>query len=55
MKAPFPWFGGKAKIAEEVWRRFGDVPNYWSRHRMATTTRSRWDAAVISREEASSE
>jgi hypothetical protein len=28
LKAPFPWFGGKSKIANEVWRRFGDVPNY---------------------------
>ena len=28
MKAPFPYFGGKSKVAGEVWRRFGDVPNY---------------------------
>lgn len=28
MKAPFPWFGGKRKAAEIVWRRFGDVENY---------------------------
>ncbi len=28
MKAPFPWFGGKSQIAAEVWRRFGDTPNY---------------------------
>lgn len=28
LKAPFQWFGGKSKIANEVWRRFGDVPNY---------------------------
>lgn len=28
LKAPFPYFGGKAKVAAEVWRRFGDVPNY---------------------------
>jgi DNA adenine methylase len=28
MKAPFPWFGGKSKVAELVWERFGDVPNY---------------------------
>ena len=27
MKAPFPWFGGKSKVAELVWDRFGDVPN----------------------------
>ena len=28
MKAPFPWFGGKRRIAHLVWDRFGDVPNY---------------------------
>ena len=28
IKAPFPWFGGKSRCAEIVWRRFGDVPNY---------------------------
>lgn len=28
LRAPFPWFGGKSAIAAEVWRRFGDVPNY---------------------------
>ena len=28
MKAPFPWFGGKSRVAELVWDRFGDVPNY---------------------------
>ncbi len=28
LKAPFPWFGGKRKVASEVWARFGDVPNY---------------------------
>src|SRR5690349_15234083 len=27
-KQPFPWFGGKRAIASEVWRRFGNVPNY---------------------------
>ena len=26
--APFPWFGGKRKVASEVWSRFGDVANY---------------------------
>lgn len=26
--APFPWFGGKRRVAEVVWRAFGDVPNY---------------------------
>lgn len=28
LRAPFPWFGGKSRVAEEVWTRFGDVPNY---------------------------
>lgn len=28
LKAPFPWFGGKSKVAHLVWDRFGDVPNY---------------------------
>lgn len=28
IKPPFPWFGGKRKVAAEVWSRFGDVPNY---------------------------
>lgn len=28
LRAPFPWFGGKRKVAAEVWRRFGDVANY---------------------------
>ena len=22
------YFGGKSRVAREVWRRFGDVPNY---------------------------
>lgn len=26
--APFPWFGGKSRVAAEVWARFGDVKNY---------------------------
>jgi DNA adenine methylase len=26
--APYPWFGGKRRVAAEVWRRLGDVPNY---------------------------
>lgn len=25
---PFPWFGGKSRVADLVWERFGDVPNY---------------------------
>ena len=26
--APFPWFGGKRKVAAEVWARFGRMENY---------------------------
>ena len=28
LKSPFPWFGGKSKVADLVWDRFGNVPNY---------------------------
>jgi DNA adenine methylase len=28
LKAPFPWFGGKSRVAPLVWQAFGDVPNY---------------------------
>ena len=28
LKAPFPYFGGKSRIALAVWGRFGDVHNY---------------------------
>lgn len=29
LKAPFPWFGGKSRVAHLVWERFGaDIPNY---------------------------
>lgn len=28
LKAPFPAFGGKSRVAAEVWQRFGDVRNY---------------------------
>jgi hypothetical protein len=28
LKAPFPWFGGKSRVAEVVWRAFGNCPNY---------------------------
>lgn len=28
LKAPFPWFGGKSKVAHLVWDRFGNVDNY---------------------------
>ena len=27
-QAPFPWFGGKSKVAPVVWERFGEVTNY---------------------------
>ena len=28
LKAPFPYFGGKSRVAAEVWKRFGDPINY---------------------------
>lgn len=28
LQAPFPWFGGKSRVAGLVWSRFGDVRNY---------------------------
>jgi site-specific DNA-adenine methylase len=28
LQAPFPWFGGKSRVADIVWDRFGNVPNY---------------------------
>ena len=28
LKAPFPWFGGKSRVAALVWQRFGVVKNY---------------------------
>jgi DNA adenine methylase len=28
LRAPFPWFGGKRRVAPLVWERFGDVRNY---------------------------
>jgi hypothetical protein len=28
LRAPFPWFGGKSKVADIVWQRFGPVANY---------------------------
>lgn len=28
MKAPFPWFGGKSRIAPVVWQALGDVPGF---------------------------
>lgn len=28
MKAPFVWFGGKRKVAPQVWAALGDVDNY---------------------------
>ncbi len=28
LDAPFPWFGGKSRIANKVWQRFGRIANY---------------------------
>lgn len=28
LKAPFPYFGGKSKIAPVIWKRLGDIDNY---------------------------
>jgi len=28
LKAPFPYFGGKSRVASLIWERFGDVRNY---------------------------
>lgn len=28
LQAPFPWFGGKSRVADIVWQAFGDVQNY---------------------------
>jgi hypothetical protein len=28
LRSPYPYFGGKRKVAPIVWRAFGDVPNY---------------------------
>lgn len=28
LKAPFPWFGGKSRVAHLVWDRFGSIVNY---------------------------
>lgn len=28
LKAPFPWFGGKSRVAHLVWERFGDAASY---------------------------
>lgn len=28
LKAPFPWFGGKSRVSDLVWDRFGNVANY---------------------------
>lgn len=28
LQAPFPWFGGKRRVAAAVWARFGDVTTY---------------------------
>src|SRR3954463_13930337 len=28
LKAPFPYFGGKSRVAPIIWERFGEVRNY---------------------------
>ena len=28
LKSPYPWFGGKSRVAAAVWERFGNVQNY---------------------------
>lgn len=28
LKSPFPYFGGKSRVAADIWLRLGDVPNY---------------------------
>ena len=28
LKSPFPWFGGKSRVSNIVWRYFGNTPNY---------------------------
>lgn len=28
VKIPFPYFGGKTKVASQIWKAFGNVPNY---------------------------
>jgi len=28
LQTPFPWFGGKRRVAPVIWERFGDVDNY---------------------------
>lgn len=28
LRPPFPWYGGKRRVAPEVWARFGDVRHY---------------------------
>jgi hypothetical protein len=28
LRAPFPWFGGKSRVADIVWRAFGNTPNF---------------------------
>lgn len=28
LKAPFPWFGGKSRVAPLVWEAFGEIENY---------------------------
>jgi hypothetical protein len=53
VRAPFPWFGGKRRVADVVWRAFGpDVNNlrialcgYAGEHEMPGWTEHAWKAA----------
>ena len=28
LRSPFPWYGGKSRVADLIWERFGDVRNF---------------------------
>ena len=28
LRSPFPWFGGKRRVADTVWQRLGECRNY---------------------------
>lgn len=47
LKSPFPWFGGKSKVAELVWDRFGDVQNYCDCFRTSIVALKRWELAKM--------
>lgn len=45
LRAPYPWTGGKRKVAPVVWRAFGaDIPNTDGRVRIAETWHDKDDA-----------